>query len=89
MIDESSPSEVLAALHELIEALDRRAPQADRSGEIRISKDAAVLRSEAVTRIEALKHADLERPAHDQERVDAIMTDDGNPTPGGEERRAG
>ena len=48
-----------------------------------------MLRNEAVTRIEALQRAGLDRPAHDQELVDAIMTDDGNPTPGGEERRAG
>jgi len=89
MTHESSPSEVLAALRELVEALDRRVPQAERSGETRISKDAAMLRSEAVTRIEALQHAGLKRPPHDQELVDAIMTDDGNPTPGGEERLAG
>jgi hypothetical protein len=82
---ESSRSEVLAALRELVEALDRRVPHDERSGEIRISKDAAMLRNEAVTRIEALQRASLDRPTHDQELVDAIMTDDGNPTPGGEE----
>ena len=48
-----------------------------------------MLRNEAVTRIEALQRAALTRPADDQALVDAIMTDDGNPTPGGEERRAG
>ena len=85
----SSPSEVIAALRELIEALDRRVPHAERSGEIRIGKDAAMLRKEAVARIEALQRAGLNRPTHDQELADAIMTDDGNPTPGGEERRAG
>lgn len=79
---ESSPSEVIAALRELIEALDRRVPHAERSGEIRIGRDAAMLRNEAVTRIEALQRAGLNRPTHDQELVDAIMTDDGNPTPG-------
>jgi len=47
-----------------------------------------MLRNEAVTRIEALQRGGLNRPAHDQELVDAILTDDGNPTPGGEERRA-
>ena len=85
----SSPAEVIAALRELIEALDRRLPRADSSWEIRIGNEAAMLRKEAVTRIEALQHAALNRPAHDQGLVDAIMTDDGNPTPGGEERRAG
>ena len=48
-----------------------------------------MLRSEAVTRIGALERAGLNRPTHDQELIDAIMTDDGNPTLGGEERRAG
>ena len=43
-----------------------------------------MLRNEAVTRIEALQRGGLNRPAHDQELVDAIMTDDGNPTPSGE-----
>ena len=85
----SPPSEVIAALRELIEALDRRVPQVERSGELRIGKDAAMLRSQAVTRIEALQRAALNRPAHDQALVDAILTDDGNPTPGGEERHAG
>ena len=44
-----------------------------------IGKDAAMLRSEAVTRIEALQHAGLNRPTHEQELLDAIMTDDGTP----------
>ena len=48
-----------------------------------------MLRNEAVTRIEALQRAALSHPTHDQALVDAIMTDDGNPTPGGDERRAG
>jgi hypothetical protein len=86
--ESSSPSEVIAALRELIEALDCRVPHADRSGEIRIGKDAAMLRNEAVTRIAALQHTGLNHPAHDRELVDAIMTDDGSPTPGGEKRRA-
>ena len=85
----SSPSEVIAALSELIDALDRRVPQAERSGEIRIGKEAAMLRNEAVTRIEALQRAGLSHPSHDQTLVDAIMSDDGNPTPGSDERRTG
>ena len=43
-----------------------------------------MLRKEAVTRIEALQRGGLNRPTHDQELADAIMADDGNPTPGGE-----
>jgi len=84
----SSPSEVIAALSELIEALDRRIPHAERSGEIRIVADAAMLRNEAVARIEALQRAGLNYRSRDQELVDAIMSDDGNPTPGSEERPA-
>ena len=48
-----------------------------------------MLRNEAVTRIEALQRAGMNRLTHDQDLADAIMTDDGNPTPGGEERTAG
>jgi hypothetical protein len=81
-------AEVLTALRELVEALDRRVPHLERSGEIQISKDAALLRNEAVTRIATLQRAGLNRTTHDQELVDAIMTDDGSPTPVGEERRA-
>ena len=85
----SSSSEVIAALSELIDALDQRLPQAERSGEIRIRNDAAMLRHEAVARIDALRRADLNHRSHDQALVDAVMADDGNPTPGGEERRTG
>jgi len=77
----SSPSETLVALRELVEAIDRRVPHAERPGEVRISKDAALLRNEAVRHIEALLR-DQNRPA-DQDLIDAIMADDGNPTPGG------
>ena len=63
---ESSAAEVLAALRELVEALDRRVPHLERSGEIQIAKDAALLRKEAVTRIAALEHAGPNRPTHDQ-----------------------
>ena len=80
-VAESSSAEILAALRELVEALDGRVPHLERSGEIQIAKDAALLRDEAVTRIAALQRAGLNRPTHDQE-LDAILTDDGNPTPG-------
>jgi hypothetical protein len=72
---------VLAALKELVKALDRRIPHVGREGEIRIGKDAAELRREAVSRIET-----LQRNVYDWALVDAIMTDDGNPTPGAAER---
>ena len=45
-------------LHELIDALDRRVPQVERSGEAAIARAAAALRADALKRI-----ADLEREA--------------------------
>lgn len=41
-------------LNELIEALDRRAPQGDRAEEASIARDAAKLRQRAVKRLEQL-----------------------------------
>jgi hypothetical protein len=73
----STSTRIEAALRELIAALDRRVPCVERTGEIRIAKDAAMLRSEAVMRIEELKHAGSDHPCYDQELVEAIMTDDG------------
>jgi hypothetical protein len=40
--------EVLADLHRLIEALDRRLPRLERSGEAQIARDAAALRERAL-----------------------------------------
>ena len=73
----STQTHVLAALRELIRALDRRVPRVERAGEIRIARDAQMLRREAVTRIEELKRAGSDDDMHDQEFVEAIMTDDG------------
>ena len=87
IVAEPWSAEILAALRELVEALDRRVPHLERSGEIQIAKDAALLRNEAVTRIAALQRAGPHPATHDQELVDAIMTDDGNPTPVGDKRR--
>ena len=47
-------NKVIAALHELIAALDRRVPQVQRLGEIRIAEEAATLRKDAVARIDEL-----------------------------------
>ncbi len=71
---------ILVALGELVDALDRRVPRAGRAGEIQIVKDAAALRSAAVTRMSALRRTRPDRPAYDQALADAIMADDGNPT---------
>ena len=62
------------ALHEIIEALDRRGPQIERAGEIRIARDALLLRREAVARLEELRRDD---DGYDEGLVEAIMTDDG------------
>ena len=45
---------VIAALHELIDALDRRIPHVERVGERDIREQAADLRNQAIRRIDAL-----------------------------------
>lgn len=82
MNDESRPAasnrgRILAALGELIEALDRRVPRVERLGEKRIAREAAALRQEAATRIEQLTNAD--RRTREAELADAVMADDGGP----------
>jgi hypothetical protein len=84
MSDEASNSvprrsHILAALRELITALDRRVPYADRSGEIQIARNARALRNEAAIRIAGLERAESEDHVYDETLVDAIMTDDGGP----------
>jgi hypothetical protein len=49
----------VAALIELIEALDRRVPHVERAGETRIAGDAVKLRDGAMARIDELKRAAL------------------------------
>jgi hypothetical protein len=66
---------LLIALREIIDALDRRVPQFERAGEIRIARDALALRREAVERIGELERATGTR--HDDELAEAVMTDDG------------
>ena len=51
-----SNSTTIRILNELIEALDRRLPQVQRSGEAAIVRDAAALRSSAIERIAELEH---------------------------------
>jgi hypothetical protein len=50
-------SDLIAALSELIDALDRRVAHVERAGESGIAADAAMLRRKAVARIEELKGA--------------------------------
>ncbi len=44
-------------LLELVEALDRRVPQVQRTGEAELARDAAMLRARALKRIEELERA--------------------------------
>ncbi len=52
---DDTPSEQIRHLRELIEALDRRVPQIQRTGETQIAHEAALLRDKALKRIEALE----------------------------------
>jgi len=47
-------TDTIGMLRELVDALDRRVPQAERVGETRIAADAAALRKAALKRIEEL-----------------------------------
>ena len=48
-------SRTVRHLHDLIAALDRRVPQVQRVGEVSIAEAAAVLRAEALKRIEEIE----------------------------------
>lgn len=66
---------LVAALREIIDALDRRVPQIERAGEIAIARDALVLRQEAVGRLHELQLGGHGR--YDEDLVHAVMSDDG------------
>ena len=74
-----TPSRIIAALRELISALDRRVPHAERPAEIGIAKDSDTLRRKAVARIELLTRGGVDDRVFNQELVHAVMTDDGGP----------
>ena len=80
--NESTRSRIVTALRELISALDRRVPHAERPGEIGIARDAAKLRREAVAQIDSLTRARVDDRVFDQELAEAMMTDDGGPAEG-------
>jgi hypothetical protein len=75
----SGRDHVLAALRELIGALDRRVPHVERVGELRIAREAATLKKEAMRRIELLRTAAPDRQMRESALADAVMTDDGGP----------
>lgn len=80
MTNPESSTRITAALRELIVALDRRVAHVERIGEIQIAKDAAILRSKALRRIEELTQVRSDQQ-YDEELVEAIMTDDGGGNP--------
>jgi len=82
--DSRGQDSVIVALRELIDAIDRRVPQVERLGEIRIAREAAALRTQALARIEQLKSPGPHRPTSEAEFADAVMTDDGGPARNGE-----
>ena len=75
----SDRARVVTALRELVEALDRRVPQAERLGEAGIARDAIALRHKAMTRLAELTSSQRER---EDELAAAAMTDDGAPLSG-------
>ena len=77
----STATRMVSTLRELISALDRRVPHVDRPGELRIARDAELLRRQALTQIEALNCQQPDDRPYDQGLGDAIMTDDGCPSP--------
>jgi hypothetical protein len=52
---EDSRPETVRALHDLIEALDRRTPQVERAGEASIARAAATLKLAALKRLDELQ----------------------------------
>jgi hypothetical protein len=48
---DANPARQIHCLHELIDALDRRAPRIDSLGEVQIARDAAALKKKALERI--------------------------------------
>ena len=70
---------VVAALRELVDALDRRLGHVERLGEARIAHEAASLRKEAMNRIKELTTASGDRDTREAARSDAVMADDGGP----------
>ena len=60
---DETPTEQIRHLRELIDALDRRVPRIERSGEIRIARDAAELREKALKRIASLESRGELKPA--------------------------
>jgi hypothetical protein len=65
-IAESSRARTVRELHELVAALERRVPQVERVGEVAIARAAAVLKSEALKRIEELERDSFAGPVSEK-----------------------
>lgn len=76
---DASSRDGVAALTELIDALDRRVPHVERVGESQIAREAAALKADALARIEELKRAGSARRTREVALANAVMTDDGGP----------
>lgn len=72
---------LLVSLRELIQAIDRRAPRAERIGEVGITLVAQTLRRQATARIAELTPAGQAANAYDEDLAGSVMTDDGAPPP--------
>lgn len=62
---DDTPTEQIQLLRELIEALDGRVPRIERTGEIEIARDAAILREKALNGIallESVRPTRMEEP---------------------------
>ena len=62
---QAAPPDIVSALRELIDAVDRRVPHLERAGEVRVAQIAASLRGEAASRLEAMGLADRDPDEHD------------------------
>ena len=77
--DVVSRDRVIAALIELIDALDRRVPHVERAGEIAIAREAAALKKGALARIDELKRAGSTQQTREVTLANEVMSDDGGP----------
>ena len=67
---------VVAALRELVEALDQRVPHVERVAEARIARESAALHKEAADRIEELAPAKLNLRPGKATESDRMTNDD-------------
>ena len=79
---------VVQALRELVDALDRRVAHVERLGEARIAREAAVLRKEALHRIQELTAASPDRDKREGQAPGGVMTDDAGPKDAGPKKEA-